>query len=210
MKQKHFIDFHKGITFLYISMLIICYNAFNNVTIWVYLGLHGTYGVLWVMKSFIFPDRSWEKKTNFLYGITILLGLSLYWISPLLIVSGYFNNGDMIVAPNWLISISIFLFGVGVFFHFSSDMQKYTELRLNPGSLISQGFFKKSRNTNYFGEFLIYISFSLLAMHWIPILVLFIFILFIWIPNMIRKDKSLSRYEKFEDYKNNSGIFFPF
>ena len=176
MKQKHFIDFHKGITFLYILILINCYDAFNNITIWIYLGLHGTYGILWVMKSLIFPDKSWEQKTNLIYGLTILFGLSLYWVSPWIIVSGYFNAGQMVVVPNWLISIVIFLFGLGVFLHFSSDMQKYTALKLNPGNLISDGLFKKSRNINYLGELFIYLSFALLAMHWISILVLLIFI----------------------------------
>lgn len=207
MKQKHFIDFHKGITFLYILTLINCYDAFNNITIWIYLGLHGTYGILWVMKSLIFPDKSWEQKTNLIYGLMILFGLSLYWISPWIIVSGYFNGGQMVTTPNWLISIVIFLFGLGVFLHFSSDMQKHTALKLNPGNLISDGLFKKSRNINYVGELFIYLSFALLAMHWIPMLVLSIFILCVWIPNMIKKDKSLSKYPKFDDYKKNSRIF---
>ena len=210
MKQKHFIDFHKGITFLYILFLINWYSAYDNTTIWVYLGLHGTYGVLWVLKSMIFPDKSWEIKTGFLYGLFILTGLSLYWISPWIIVSGYFHNGSMVEVSRWIISISIFLFGVGIFLHFSSDMQKHTELKLNPGMLVTDGLFSRSRNMNYFGELLIYLSFALLSMHWLPFAVLFIIIIAVWVPNMFKKEKSLSRYEKFENYRNNTGIFFPF
>ena len=210
MKQKYFIDFHKGITFLYILLLINWYSAYDNITIWVYLGLHGTYGVLWVIKSMIFPDKAWEIKTGFFYGVFILAGLSLYWISPWIIVSGHFNNGDMVIPPLWMISLAIFLFGLGVFLHFSSDMQKHTALKLNPRKLVVDGLFSKSRNMNYFGEFLIYLSFCLLSMHWISFAALFIFILIIWIPNMIKKENSLSRYENFENYKNKTGIFFPF
>ena len=210
MKQKYFIDFHKGVTFLYILLLINWYSAYDNITIWVYLGLHGSYGVLWVIKSMIFPDKAWEIKTGFFYGLFILAGLSLYWISPWIIVSGYFNNGEMVIPPLWMISLAIFLFGLGVFLHFSSDMQKYTALKLNPRKLVVDGLFSKSRNMNYFGEFLIYLSFCLLSMHWIPFAALFIFILIIWIPNMIKKENSLSRYENFENYKNKTGIFFPF
>ena len=207
MKQKHFIDFHKGITFLYILGLLYFYSAFDNVAIWVYLGLHGTYGVLWVMKSMIFPDKSWEEDTGLIYGLVILIGLSLYWISPWIIVSGYFTNGQMVVIPNWLISVVIFSFGSGVFLHFSSDMQKYTTLKLNPGQLITDGLFQKSRNMNYVGEFLIYLSFSLLSMHWLPILILAVFISAVWVPNMIKKDSSLSRYEGFAEYKQKTRIF---
>ena len=210
MKQKYFIDFHKGITFLYILFLINWYSAYENTTIWVYLGLHGTYGVLWVLKSMIFPDKSWEIKTGFLYGLFILAGLSLYWISPWIIVSGYFNNGNMVEVQMWIISACMFLFGVGIFLHFSSDMQKHTALKLNPGKLVTDGLFSRSRNMNYFGELLIYLSFALLSMHWIPIAALLTFIIAIWIPNILRKEKSLSRYQDFENYKNNTGIFFPF
>ena len=210
MKHKHFIDFHKGITFLYILLLIIFYNAFDNTTIWIYLGLHGTYGVLWVLKSMIFPDKSWEKKASIAYGLLILFGLSLYWISPWIIVSGYFNQGTMVEAPIWIFAIAIFLFGLGVFLHFTSDMQKHVSLNINPGSLIKDGLFSKSRNMNYFGELLIYISFSILSLHWIPFLVLILFILLVWVPNMLKKDKSLSRYEDFSNYKNTSNMLWPF
>tara|TARA_B100000131_G_C18049399_1_gene585781 strand:+ start:635 stop:1267 length:633 start_codon:yes stop_codon:yes gene_type:complete len=209
MKHKHFIDFHKGITFLYILFLISFYNAFNNITIWVYLGLHGTYGILWVLKSMTFPDKSWDEKASIGYGMLILFGLSMYWISPWIIVSGYFNQGVMVEAPFILISLSIFLFGLGVFLHFSSDMQKYISLKINPGVLITDGLFSKSRNINYFGELLIYLAFSILSLHWIPILILSLFILIVWLPNMMRKDKSLSRYDDFNEYKNRSNMFWP-
>ena len=209
MKHKHFIDFHKGITFLYILFLINFYNAFDNITIWVYLGLHGTYGMLWVLKSMIFPDKSWDEKASIGYGMLILVGLSMYWISPWIIVSGYFNEGIMVEAPLILISSSIFLFGLGVFLHFSSDMQKYISLKINKGVLITENLFSRSRNINYFGELLIYLSFSILSLHWIPLLVLSLFILIVWVPNMIKKDKSLSRYENFDEYKNRSNMFWP-
>ena len=74
MKQKYFIDFHKGITLFFILFLINWYSAYDNITIWVYLGLHGTYGVLWVIKSMVFPDKAWEVKTGFFYGLFILVG----------------------------------------------------------------------------------------------------------------------------------------
>ena len=42
------------------------------------------------------------------------------------------------------------------------------------------------------------------------IIALSIFVFAIWIPNMIRKDKSLSRYPEFDKYKRNSSKFIPF
>ena len=63
---------------------------------------------------------------------------------------------------------------------------------------------------NYFGELLIYLGFGLLAMHWLPVLVLGLFVVVIWIPNMLRKDRSLSRYAEFEEYERRSKFFLPF
>ena len=70
--------------------------------------------------------------------------------------------------------------------------------------------FQKVRNTNYLGELLIYLGFTLLAIDWAPIIALFLFIAIIWIPNMIKKDKSLSRYSEFENYKKKSYKFIPY
>jgi len=207
MKQKYFIDMHKGATFLYILALIFIFNNnsnVNNTNIYIYLALHGTYGILWILKSYFFPDRQWESKCSLWYGLLIWLGLSLYWIAPYIIIS------ENIQSPNWYIAMCISIYILGIFFHFTSDMQKYIQLKYNPGYLITDVMFSRIRNINYLGELLIYLGFSLLAMHWIPIVALFSFILIIWIPNMIKKDKSLSRYENFNDYKNQSNSFFPF
>ena len=204
MKQKFFIDTHKGITFLAILGMIAWFNQWNNPTAWIYLALHGTYGFLWVLKSRIFPDKQWEEKKSLWYGLYIWAGLSLYWIAPYLITS------RSIQSPAWLLAVSVSMYTLGVFFHFTADMQKYIELKYNPGILITDGIMSKVRNINYFGELLIYLGFGILPMHWLPICVILLFISIIWIPNMIKKDKSLSRYQEFPDYKSNSKLFIPF
>ena len=98
----------------------------------------------------------------------------------------------------------------GVFLHFVSDMQKYIYLKLNPGNLITTEMFSKIRNVNYFGELLIYLGFSLLAMDFAPLIVILLFFIVIWMPNMSKKDTSLSKYENFEKYKSKTSKFFPF
>ena len=205
MKQKHYIDLHKGATFLYILFLIFIHDSnVTNINAYVYLALHGTYGILWILKSNIFPDRQWESKCSVWYGLLIWFGLSLYWIAPYIIIT------DSIESSNWYIAMCISIYIFGVFFHFTSDMQKFIQLHYNPNNLITDVMFSRTRNINYLGELLIYLGFSLLAMHWAPIIALISFIIIIWIPNMFKKDKSLSKYENFEDYKKNTNIFFPF
>lgn len=203
MKQKHFIDSHKALTFVFILGFMWFYNLWENTTAWVYLATHGTYGILWLIKSASFGDKSWERPCGIGYGIFIWAGLSLYLVNPWLIGS----RG--IEAPVWLLGLVIFLVVLGVFFHFASDMQKDITLKLKPG-LITEGLWSRCRNPNYFGELLIYGGFSLLAMHWLPFVVLGLFLLVVWIPNMRKKDKSLSRYPEFAAYKKRSGLLIPY
>ena len=76
LKQKYFIDTHKGLTPIFIIMLISLFNQWNNMEAILYLSLHGTYGILWITKSFIYPDKQWENKTSIWYGLFIWFGLT--------------------------------------------------------------------------------------------------------------------------------------
>ncbi len=210
MRHKFYIDLHKGLTFFFILFLIQYFNQWMNYTIMTYLAIHGSYGFMWIIKSKIFPDKSWDKKVSIAYGLYTWGGLSLYWVSPLIIVTGYFNNGISIEVSPILLASSILLFSFGVFLHFTSDMQKYSILNIKNNILIDDGLFKNCRNINYFGEFLIYSSFSMLSCHWLPFVILGLFLAIVWIPNMYKKDKSLSRFNDFNEYKINSKLFIPF
>ena len=80
---------------------------------------------------------------------------------------------------------------------------------MRPGSLITDGMFSLCRNPNYFGELLIYSSFCLLAMHWLPVALLALWVGTVWIPRMLKKDRSLSRYAGFAAYKQRTKLFIP-
>ncbi len=203
MREKHFIDTHKGATVLFVAALITWQDAWANPTALVYLALHGSYGLLWVTKSQVFPDRSWEKPCTLTRGLVIWLALSLYWLAPWIIV----RYG--VQAPAWLLAACVALYAAGVFLHFSADMHKHIQLALRPGQLIDSGLWSRLRNPNYFGELLIYLSFALLSMHWLPPAILALFVLAYWLPNMRRKDRSLSRHEGFADYRARSWLFIP-
>ncbi len=204
MKLNFFIDTHKGITFLAILGMMDYYHQWDNPTAWVYLGLHGVYGILWVMKSYLFPDPQWHRKTSLWFGLVSWGALTLYWIPPWLLVS----RG--VQAPGWLLAVAVAVNALGNFFHFTSDMQKFISLQLRPDILITDQFMALSRNINYFGEFLTYLAFALLAMTPLALIPLGLFIVFFWIPNMVRKDKVLAQLPGFEAYKRKTRAFFPF
>lgn len=203
MKEKHFIDSHKGVTALLVAGLIIWKGAWDNPTALLYLALHGSYGLMWVIKSQTFPDRSWEKPCSGMRGLVIWMALSLYWIAPWIIVQ------YDVRAPGWLLAGCAGIFALGVFLHFAADMHKHTQLALRPGQLIDSGLWSRLRNPNYFGELLIYLSLALLARHWLPLLILALFVLCYWLPNMWRKDRSLARYDGFGAYRARSWLFIP-
>jgi len=46
-------------------------------------------------------------------------------------------------------------------------------------------------------------------MHWLPILLLALFVAVYWLPNMRRKDRSLARYPSFAAYRARSKLFIP-
>jgi len=207
LREKHIIDFFKGMTLPFILCVIYYMHSidpsFNNIGLWVYAATHGSYGIFWCLKSYCFGDKNWERPLTLIRFIMLVSGLSGYWVTPLLIAHFRVVN----TAP--YLSMCAFIYAFGVFYHFVSDMQKHMSLKFRPGVLIQDGLWNNSRNPNYFGEFLIYISFALQAGHWLSFVIFGSVILVEWIPNMWHKDKSLSRYPEFISYCRRSNIFVP-
>jgi steroid 5-alpha reductase family enzyme len=157
-----------------------------------------------VLKSKIYPDRQWEQPTGFAYGLVIWIGLSTYWVAAWLLM------WRGVRAPAWYLGMCVGLDTIGIFLHFVADMQKFTALNINPGHLVTGGLFSQVRNINYFGELLIYTGFGLLAMHWLPLVILLAWNVFVWLPNMRKKDRSLARYPEFAAYKERTKLYIPY
>ena len=201
MKLNQLINLHKGMTAFVVLGLMFFYNNFTIAPL-VYLALHGTYGLLWLLKEKIFPDPYFKEKINFLTSVTGFIFLGSYWVAPFILISSPKSVPDFLIAAS--ISINI----IGVFLHFASDTQKYFSLKFKK-DLIKEGFFKNVRNTNYLGEILIYLSFAILSMSFIPFAILVTFFFVVFLPRMIKKDKSLTKYPSFEEYKKKTGLILP-
>ena len=201
MKLNQIINLHKGLTVFVVAGLMIFYKNYS-IAAWVYLSLHGTYGILWLLKEKIFPDPYFKEKINLVTSITGFIFLGSYWIAPFILISSQKSVSYPIIAAS--ISINI----IGVFLHFASDAQKYFTLQIKK-ELIKDGFFKNIRNTNYLGEILIYLSFAILSMSYIPFAILALFFFGVFLPRMKKKDKSLTKYASFKEYKRISGLLIP-
>jgi hypothetical protein len=51
--------------------------------------MHGTYGLVWIIKDLAFPDPSWQKRITIGAGIACFLGvLGRYWVFGWMLISG--------------------------------------------------------------------------------------------------------------------------
>jgi steroid 5-alpha reductase family enzyme len=203
LRERHVIDGFKLATGPVVLAMLLSTDAGDRLAPWIYLAVHGTYGVLWALKSRLFGDRQWERPLRPFRALMLVTGLAGYWVAPALLV---FRDAD---APVPYLAGCVALFGLGVFLHFAADMQKNTSLALRPGVLITEGLWGRTRNPNYPGELFIYASFASLSLHWAPFVVFGLVIAIEWVPNMRRKDASLSRYPEFAAYRARSGLLFP-
>ena len=180
----------------------MAYFDFWGVLAWVYLALRGTYCLLWVIKEYSFRDRRFEEGIHPIAGRIFVFGaLGAYWVAPYLIIS------RKMTAPNWLIALAIFVVVLGVFYHYVSDAQKHAVLRIKK-ELITTGLFSRSRNPNYSGEMLIYSGVAMWAQHWVVVLPLAYWWTF-FVRNMLQKEKSISRYPEFAEWKKRTWLVFP-
>jgi protein-S-isoprenylcysteine O-methyltransferase Ste14 len=196
------INAHKILVTPIVLALMLCFHNWSAEA-FVYLALHGTYSLLWLLKQAYYPDSRFAQKVPFRIGLlSIFLPLGGYYLAPYLLISRH------VTWPPYFFAIVLFIYVVGIFYHYVSDAQKFFTLRERKG-LIEDGLFTRTRNPNYLGEILIYGSYALMSMHWIPFVVLSAWIFGFFVRNMLRKDKSLSRHAGFAAYASRTGLLFP-
>jgi protein-S-isoprenylcysteine O-methyltransferase Ste14 len=197
------INFQKGATALWVLALMAIYQH-SSVAAWVYLGLHGTYGICWLLKDRVFPDPNWEEKITFGGAVNaVLFVLGPYWLIPWILIAGYSQGASL---PFLCIAIALHTLGIAIMM--TADAQKFFTLRLQRG-LITSGMFRHIRHPNYLGEMMIYGSYALVVWHWFPVVLL----LFVWscvfLTNMKLKEASMSRYPEWDAYVRRTGMVLP-
>eukprot|EP00736_Rhodelphis_marinus_P004065 Rmarinus@m.313 len=200
--MRSVVNLQKGGTMLYTYALMRYFSNYSPAA-YVYLGLHGTYGLTWLLKDQIFPDPAWERHVtvpSIMMAIVAVLGP--YWYASYATISSFVE-----IEP-WEICAAITVHTLGIVLMMGADCQKYFTLRLKRG-LISDGFFKRSRNINYLGEMMIYGSYAFVSKsttYWS-------ILLFIWstlfMKNMFAKESSLRKKSGWEPYRVQSGFLFP-
>ena len=207
LKFAWVINVQKGGTLLYVLALIYFFND-QSAAAWTYAGLHGTYGLCWLLKERYFPDPGWQKRITLMGGLNaFLFVLGPYWIAPTLLITGELGAAA-VDRPTWWLGLCIIIHTFGLTLMIGADAQKYFTLKVKRG-LITNGFFSSMRHPNYTGEMMIYGSYALLVWHWLPAMVL----LFVWslvfATNIAMKESSMSRYPEWAAYKARTGYLLP-
>jgi protein-S-isoprenylcysteine O-methyltransferase Ste14 len=196
------IDLHKALVIPVVLALMWYYHN-GSIDAFGYLGMHGSYSLLWLVKQRTYRDMRFDQRVHPLIGLLfIFLPLAGYYVAPYLLISRHIS------LPPALVGLAVFVFTIGVYLHFVSDAQKYYTLQLRKG-LIREGLFSRMRNPNYLGEILIYLAYATLSMHWLPFLILAGWVFGFFARNMVAKDRRMSRHPGFEDYRKSSGMLFP-
>jgi protein-S-isoprenylcysteine O-methyltransferase Ste14 len=206
-KAAWVINFQKTGTFPFLLMLIWVYGNPTSAA-WIYVALHGSYGIAWILKDTVFPDRGWQRRVPIIGGINLFLFLlGWYWVFGWLLISGASRPTYPLSRPVWF-ALCISLFTLGLTVMLSADAQKHFTLKYSPG-LITTGMFRHVRHPNYLGEMMIYGALALLVWHWLPLIVLAWVWIGIFAVNMIHKEASMSRYPEWEAYRARTGWLLP-
>lgn len=207
-KLSWVINFQKAGTFVFVAWLMWLYQN-NSVAAYIYLALHGSYGFVWLVKDLNFPDTGWQKKVTIGGGLVAFFGvLFWYWAIAWLLISQPQTPNYPLVDNIWF-ALCITLCVLGCVIMIAADAQKFYTLKYHKG-LIDDGIHKYIRHPNYLGEILIYAAFGLMAWHWGAVVILLAVWLLVFLPNMVAKERSLSRYPEWKTYKKKSGWLLPF
>ena len=194
------VNLQKASTILIMYLLMIYFNNYSKGA-YIYLSLHGSYGLIWFLKDITFPDKSMHVKTCILPAGALVTLLLLYWCMGFEMIYGL----GIQEPSNGRIFSCFFIYSFGLIFMLCTDLQKYLILQYKKG-LISNYFLAWNRNTNYLGEIMIYFSFALTVGR----LECYLLLIFVWmtffVGRIYLKEKSLQKKEGYDKYRQNSYI----
>ncbi len=204
IKLAWVVNAQKGGTLAMYLAMVWAYGA-TGPAVWVLVALHGSYGLIWLLKEAAFPDASWQRRVTFGAAfVSFLAVLGPYWVIGWVLFSGRAEGLQSLPA----LAFAVGLYALGVALMIGADAQKYYTLRLRSG-LIEDGMFARIRHPNYLGEMMIYGSFALVVWHWLPLAILATIWGTLFASNIAAKEASLSRHPGWAAYQARTGRILP-
>jgi hypothetical protein len=87
--------------------------------------MHGSYGLVWILKDLAFPDPAWQKRVTVGGGVNAFLAvLGWYWVFGWLLISGVSRPRYPLPDHAWFaLCISLCILGCAIMI--AADAQKY-------------------------------------------------------------------------------------
>lgn len=171
-----------------------------------YLCLHISYGIWWQLEQWIYPQRRqmYNDPINSLSFIFVILSVGIFYALP-----GYLAFTNPLPLSVAAASIALPLYIFGSLINTSADVQKLTAKQFGSG-LVKDNIWRFSRNINYFGDLLRYISFCVVAgspwAYLVPG-----YIAFFYTVRMRQKEQGMAeKYAEYADYQRSTSRFIPF
>lgn len=172
----------------------------------IYLCLHISYCLWWLLEQWFYPQR--QQIFNEPIGVSRFI-LVLFFVGFLYALPGYLAFTNPVPLSMTATAIALPLYTFGTLINATADVQKLTAKQYGAG-LVRDGIWRFSRNINYFGDLLRYLSFSVVAgspwAYFVPAIVLFTYL-----QRIFQKDQSMSaKYPDYAEYQQSSVRLIPF
>ena len=199
------INLAKGLTIILLVSYGIIFGIQDMRQV-IYLCLHISYCLWWLIEQWFYPKRR-QVMFNEPVGVVGII-LSLLIVGVFYSLPGYlaFINPEPISFLTVGLALPLFFFGSLI--NASADVQKLTAKEFGAG-LVQDNIWRFSRNINYFGDLLRYLSFAIVAgsiwAYLLPVLVLVIYL-----QRMFQKEKTMTdKYPEYEEYKTKTSRLIP-
>lgn len=174
----------------------------------IYLCLHVSYCMWWLVEQWFFPQRRQQIFQEPVGGAVGLIGILLF-TGVFYSLPGYlaFTNPVPLSFTTAAIALPLYIFGSLI--NTSADIQKLAAKQWG-ASLVNDQIWRFSRNINYFGDLLRYLSYSILAgSPWAYLLPGTIALLYL--QRIAQKEQAMSvKYANFAEYQQSSTRLIPF
>ena len=172
----------------------------------IYLCLHISYCLWWLLEQWLFPQRRQQlftEKVGILTLAIVILFVGVFYCLP-----GYFAFTNPNPVSYLTIAITLPLYIFGSLINTGADVQKMVAKSMG-GGLVKDGIWRSVRHINYLGDLMRYTSFSLIAGNWWAFLLPGIITL-LYVQRINQKEQSMvNKYSDFVAYQQNSSRLLP-
>lgn len=203
--QMTAINIAKTLTIGCLALLALFYGIHDERQV-IYLCLHISYCLWWLLEQWLFPLRRQQlftEKVSLPEFLFILAFVGIFYALP-----GFFAFTNSTPVSYLSIAISLPLYIFGSLINTGADVQKMVAKDLGT-RLVDDGIWRSVRHINYLGDLMRYTSFSVIAGSlWAFILPLVITLMYVQRIN--KKEQAMAtKYDDFGSYQQRSSRLIP-